>query len=307
MIQKRGIALLITLLFIVAITLSVGIGLKQVKNASEYINTEKFILQTSVILDDVQQLLKNSAELKEVADDTSGESLFIFLSESGFIPFEAGDIKVSLEIKSARARLNINSIIDTNTSNEQGTSDRINALSTYLNNYNINVAYGDMILDIMGGIKEDMSYNSDIFYQKPYLFRDYIVSAKHLDEINDFYMKTYHENSLKNIELSDIFSFNKDRNTSMDLNYISAQTWELLLSTDNLRAEELSAGGGSYTNDESLNLSVEEMLALKRFKYSYYEPYLDVNIEVIQNNSIAKIHFEYDIKNKKGSNFSYEI
>jgi len=40
---------------------------------------------------------------------------------------------------------------------------------------------------------------------------------------------------------------------------------------------------------------------------SYFEPFLDVKIEVIKDDSMAKIHFEYNIKNKKGSNFSYEI
>jgi len=305
--QKNGIALLITLLFIVAITLSIGIGLKQVKKASDYVQTENFMFQTSIILDDVQKLLQNSPELKEVANDATGESLFIFLSESSFIPFEAADIKVSLEIQSARARLNINSLIDINTSNEQGTSDRVNALKEYLSNYNINVVYGDILLDIMGGIKEDMSYNSDIFYQKPYLFRDYVVSVKHLNEINDFYTKSYRENSLKNIELENLFSFSEDRNTSMDVNYISTEVWELVLGVDKLRAQELSAGGGSYTDDASLNLTDDELLQLKRFKYSFFEYYLDVKVEVIQDSSIAKIHFEYDIKNKKGSNFSYEI
>jgi len=162
-------------------------------------------------------------------------------------------------------------------------------------------------MDLMGGIKEDMSYNSDIFYEKPYLFRDYVTSYNHLLELNDLYMKTYHDNTLQNIEFKELFTFNSNRQNKLDLNYISAQVWELILGVDKLRAEELQLGAGFYTKVEDLSLNDEERIALQKFKVSYFEPYLDVTIEILDESSIAKIHFEYDIKNAKGSNFSYEI
>ena len=43
-----------------------------------------------------------------------------------------------------------------------------------------------MMLDMMSEVKEDLAYNSEIFYDKTNLFRDYIVSRKHLSEIDDF-------------------------------------------------------------------------------------------------------------------------
>jgi len=304
--HKRGIALLVTLLFIVAITLSVGVGLKQVKEAAVEIQNENFMLQTSVILDDVLKLLQNSQELALVSKNESSEALYVFLAQSSFIPFEAAGVKIALEIFSARSKLNINTFGDINVT--QGRENKkLNALKLYLNTYGVNIVYADILMDLMGGIKEDMSYNSEIFYEKPYLFRDYVISSTHLEELNDFYMKSYHENSLKNIDFSNLFSFNRDKKSKIDVNYASVATWELMLGVNQLRAEEHFLGAGMYSKLEDLNLNDDEKLAIKGFRISYFEPHLDINIEVIDNENVAKIHFEYDIKTKKGSNFSYEI
>ena len=305
--RKKGIALLITLLFIIAITLSIGIGLKQVKIASTEVQNENFMLQTSVILDDVLTLLQTSKELDEVVKDNTGEILYMFLAQSSFIPLEAADVKIFLEITSARSKLNINSLVDINGTESEGTIQRVEAFKSYLNIYGVNMEYADILLDLRGKVKEDMSYNSDIFYEKPYLFRDYVTSFTHLSEVDDFYMKTYHENNLKNIDFEKLFSINSDINTTIDVNYATPEVWELILGVDRLRAEELSLGGGTYTKLNDLELNFDEQSMMDRFKISYFEPHLDVQIEIIQNNNMAKIHFEYDIKNKKGSNFSYEI
>ena len=305
--QKKGIALLITLLFVIAITLSIGIGLKQVKSASIQVQNESFMLQTSMILDDVLRLLQTSKELDGISGDSKVEILNVFLSQSSFIPLEASDIKISLEIFSARGKLNINALVDSNTTNTTATTQRLDSLKDYLSNYNINSEYSNILLDLMGGIKEDMSYNSDIFNEKPYLFRDYVSSDAHLDEVKDFYMKTYHDNSLKNVNFKNLFYFNKDKTTKIDLNYATPEVWELILGVDKPRAEDLSSGGGAYATLEDIELSDDEKYMLSRFEVSYFEPHLDINIEIIQNSNMAKIHFEYDITQKKGSNFSYEI
>lgn len=309
MIARKAIALLITLLFIVAITISVGIGLKQTKEASKSVNGENFMLQTSIILDDVLTLLKTSKELGLIGGENGKEILNGFLSQSSFIPFEAGDVKVLLEIKSARDRLNINTLKDTNQTAEakKKVKYRVETFKDYINNNGVNLAYADMVLDLMGGIKGDMTYNSDIFYEKPNLFRDYVTSFKHLAELDDFYMKTYHDNKLKDLKLDKIFFCNKNKKTRIDLNYATAEVWEFILNTDIEKANELALGAGGYEKLEDLDLSDEEKLALNNFDISYFEPFLDVHIEIIQNKNVAKIHFEYDIKKRKGSNFSYEI
>jgi hypothetical protein len=303
-IRKKGIALLITLFFIMAITVSIGIGLKYVNNASNEVESEDFLFQTGVIVDDILTLLKNSKELETVVKESSAEGLFIFLSQATFIPLENSGLKIGLEINNARAKFNPNRLIDNSKSIDV---KKVNALREYMNRYMVNDAYIDILLDNMRGIKEDLSYTTDIFYDKPYLFRDYITSYKHLDEINDFYIKTYHEDSLKKVDFDNLFYLSSVRDTAIDLNYATTQVWELILSVDKQRAEQLTQGGGSYVDIKSLVLSEEEQRALSRFKVSYFEPYLDVIVKITQNDKSANIRFEYDMKNKKGSNFSYEI
>jgi len=304
-ISKKAIALLITLFFIMAITVSIGIGLKYVNKASSKVKNENSMFQISVIIDDVLTLLKDSKTLELIVQDQSGEAFFIFLSESSFIPFESSGIKVSLELSSARSKFNPNTLMDNNGTLKK--VHRVEALRGYMSRYMVNNVYVDILLDNMSKVKENFSYNTDIFNEKPYLFRDYIVSSKHLDELNSFYMQTTHENSLKNVNFENLFYFSKNRNTAIDLNYATVDVWELILGVDRQRAEQLIFGAGSYTDIESLSLSLEESDALSRFNVSYFEPYIDVRVEILQNDKSAHIRFEYNMKNKKGSNFSYDI
>ncbi len=293
--HKRAIALLITVFFIMAITLSVGVGLKYLKNASKNMDNELFILQTSIVLDDVLNLLKESKKLEKV---NSATNLSLFLAETSLLPFESNNVKVIVEISSARDKININTIVD---------PYKIETFKNFLLSKEVNIEYANMILDSMNGIKEDMSYNTQIFDEKPYLFRDYVASHQHLEEINDSYLKNYHDNSVEKIDMQELFYISKDKNTSIDLNYATALTWEFMLSCDVNRAEMLEANGAIYTNIDELNLSAEELFSLNKFQTSFYEPHIDVTIDIIQKNMHASIRFEYNIVSKKGSNFVYEV
>lgn len=300
--NKKGIALLITLLFIMAISVSIGVGLKYVNDASAEVENENFLFQSRVVTDDIINLLKNSQEMEALAKDDSVEGLFVFLSQSGFIPFEIVNLKVSMEIDSARAKFNPNTLSDGN-----NTIDlkRVDALKEYVSRYKINHTYVDILLDNM--LPENTSYNSSIFDENPYLFRDYIASDAHLEEINDFYTQTYYDNSLKNVDFEKLFYVSPDRHTKIDLNYATTEVWEMILGVDKPRAEELSLGGGSYSDLESLGLGEEERKSLSRFEVSYFEPSLDIRLHISKDDKSADIRFEYDIKNKKGLNFSYAI
>jgi len=292
--QRSAIALLITLMFIMAITVSIGVGLKYVNDASKEIEGENFMLQSSVIVEDVLSILKNHPDLQEIKDQ---EALFTFLAQTSYIPFESSGVRVLLKFSSARAKFNINTL------NAQNRS----SFDLYLSNKMINIVYTDILLDSIGGIKEDFSYNTQIFNDKPFLFRDYIASQEHLDEINTYFMQNYHENINNNIDFENLLYFSDDKNTSIDANHATKEVWQLLLGTDELRGEELMLNAGAYTDKESLNLSPEEDLSFSKFKVGFFEPFIDVKVKIMQNDKTSNIRFEYDILNKKGSNFSYDI
>ncbi len=302
--MKRGIALLITLMFIMAITLSIGVGLSYTKRAQKSLSDENFLLQSNIILNDVLNLLKTSQDLKLVAKDTTGTAFNLFLAQSSFIPFESSGVAVTLEIKSARAKFNPSVLKGSN------TLARINLLREYFARKKLNNTYVDILLDGLGGVKADLSYNSNIFNEKTTLFRDYIVSRKHLDVFNEFYKNSFYDNAISQIDFDNLFYYSNDTNASytIDLNHVTQEVWELMLNVNALRAQELVMGEGSYSIDNKVPLSDDELSMLSNFKTSYApQMFLDVQVEITQNKSSARIAFEYDITTHKGYNFSYEI
>jgi len=295
--SRNAIALLITVMFVIVITVAIGYGLKQVNTASAMVKEENFIYQNNITIEDVLTILQNSQELQRVADSNSSEELYLLLSEAAFIPFEYKGIEILLRLKSARAKFNPKIL----------NAQRAEMLRLYLQNYNINGQYVDMLFDNIGGIKEDNSYTTAIFDENPSLFRDYIASAKHLELINDFYTKEYNDNALKKVDFSQLFIYGDNNNSSIDLNFATPAVWEMMLGCSQDRAEVLSSGMGSYTDLQSVNLSSDEQANLAKFKTSFFEPIIEVELGISQNGLNSKVKFEYDMKNKKGSNFVYEI
>ena len=301
--QKRSaIALLITVFFIIAITFSLGIALKQVKDASLDVEREHFMLQSAQILDDVKTIL-NSSQMLDAVD--SPESFYLFLSEVSFIPFQSSGLKVGIEISSARSKININTLQDANLTNPQKTQ----ALDAYLSTFAISSEFVGILMDAMGGIKEDNTYNTSLFHDNTTLFRDYISSKEHLDTLIAFYVQNRHENSIMMIDFENLFSFSNPKAYSVDLNHATKESWRLMLGCDESRAEELALLGGTYLAQEDMDatLSEGERLALLGFETSLFEPHLDVKVMIQQNKQTAYIRFEYDMKTKKGTNFVYEI
>jgi hypothetical protein len=296
--HRRGIALLMTLMFVIVISVSLGYALKKINNASEVAKKEKFLYQTGFIVEDVVTILQNSPEINAIIDDNSTESLATLLLQSAYIPLKLEELDVVLKISSARAKFNP----------AMFTKKNIPLMKDFLTRKMLNSDYGDILLDLISGIKDDNSYNSRIFDDNPSLFRDYIVSSQHLKVLNDFYAKEYNDNGLEKIDFDALFYYSQDKNINVDLNYATQEVWEMLTGADELRAKELAVNGyGSYSTLEDLDLNPQELSNLAKFKTSFLEPILYIELEIQDGKNQAKISFEYDIKTKKGGNFAYEI
>ena len=297
--SKKGIALLVTLMFVIVISVAIGFGLKQVNSASEIVQEENFMYQSSIIVEDILNILKKSPDIQKIADSNSSSELYMFLSQTSLIPFDISGLNVILKVSSARKTFNPSYL-----HNSQKLSS---LMRQYLNNNGVNSQYLEILVDNLSGIKVDNSYNSRIFDENPYLFRDFIASEAHLKVINDFYTKEYGDNSLQNINFEKLFYFGPDSNITIDLNYATPEVWEFMLGTTRERAEELSMGGGAYSSEIDLSLSDDEKRNLREFSVAYFVPTLLVEIEILKSKSSSKISFEYDILTQKGSNFVYEI
>jgi hypothetical protein len=295
--SKNAIALLITVMFVMVITVAIGIGLKQINSAASVVKDENLMYQTSIIVEDTLTILQNSKDIQQVVETNSSSNLYLLIAEAGFIPFEINGLEIVMKISSARGKFNPAQIDVNNTQ----------ALQIYFNSYNVNSQYIDILRDSISGIKEDNSYNSTIFDKNPYLFRDYIASSEQLKKINDFYTQEYNDNSLAKINFDELFYYSKDTNMSIDLNFATTEVWQMMLGCQKERAEFLNAGGGSYETLESMDLNDDEKEFLRAFKTSFFEPILFVELEISRDDVHSKVTFEYDIKHKKGSNFVYEI
>jgi flagellar biosynthesis protein FliP len=293
--SKPAIALLLTLVFIMLITVSLGVGLKYVKKSTQTLNDENFMFQVTTVVDDFVNILKSSAELTQVTDS---DALTIFLQESSLLPFESQDMRVIIEMKSARAKINPNSF---------NTAQKISILKNFLLSKMVNPEYANMLSDSINGIKEDNVYNSDLFVAYPDLFRDYIASETQLQKLNDIYKIKYHEESLKNIDFNELFYTSKDKNSTIDLNYATPPVWELMIGCTQERADVLAAGSGTYQSVVDLSLTDTEKIALSHFNTSYFSPILDVSIHIHKNSESAFVRFEYNILTKKGSNFVFKV
>lgn len=303
--RKNAIALLVTIFFIMAITIGIGVGLGAMKSASQDAQSEKFMFQTALVLDDVLSILNSSQEIDALSDANATEIFALFLSQTQLIPVEIEDMKVLIQIGSARGRFNINSLQDESAALHV---QRAEHLGDYLKRFRVQEDYIDFLRDGMSGIKWDASYHTRLFYDAPYMYRDYIASQQHLEQINKAYTRQYRDTSLKNADLKTLFSFNKERKTKIDLNYATPATWMLMLGIDEASALSLAQKSNLYESYEDLPISDERKVVLQEvFDTTFFEPFVEVQVAIVQGYKSAKIVFEYDLKNKKGSNFVYEI
>ena len=278
-----------------AITISMGIGLSYINKSKQSVTDEQFLLQVSMTIDDVLNILKNSKDLESVNNSTTFR---LFLDQVSFMVFERNGIKVVLEISSARSKINPNIFYN---------EERLNIFKVFLSNKMVNIDYADMLYDSINGIKEDASYKTDIFIYNKYLFRDYIASYEHLEKIDRIYKNKYHDNSVEKLNTKELFYIINDKNSSIDLNYATPEAWEIMLGCYEDRAVELYSNAGSYEALSDIQLTPYEESMIAKFNTSFYEPYLDVKIELLQNEKKANIRFEYNLQEKRGSNFVIKI
>ncbi len=302
--MRRAVALLITLFLVLLMSIAVGVGLKSAVKAKESVQKEAFMIQSAMLVEDVLAMLKGSPELRQITDSNTSSALFAFLSSASVIPFQSGDVRVLVSLQSARGHFNINALKDANQTKANEKAARLEELFLRHELTSQLVAY---IQDAMGGIKADGSYKSDLFLERPELFRDYIASPHHLEKILLVYGQKYHINPYSKLNFDTLFSFEKEPKTKVDLNYATPEVWELLIGASRERARALYEKEGSFETLEDVGLDAKEKEMLALFDYSFFEPVIRVHIDIVEGNIKGMIEFEYDLRTQKAGNFVYEI
>lgn len=300
--QREGIVLLMTLFFIIAITLVVGVSLTQVETAREELGESRFLAQSAIALEDVLAIMPQTERFGTVSD---AASLNFFLSTVPVVPLETGKLNGMLRFESARGKVNINTL---------GNSNK--AFKTYLEyylseRYNVqDAAYlTHLFLDAMSGYKEE-GYHTDLFDRMPWMFRDRIADAEHLQQILDFYVQNRHDGSVHQVPWDKLVRFDDHNRTAIDANYITPELWSLLqpqLSNDEIAL--LTAPPLPYEKSEEL--PVNEALRGKLvsdFNIVTFDPTVQVTLTLHEGErQQSAVTFEYNMKTKQARNFDYAI
>ncbi len=295
--NRRGIALLITLFFIIAITAAVGVSLMNLKKSGEELHEARFLLQSGAVVEDVLALMKETDKLGAVSD---AGTLSVFLFSAGFIPLELKELLVKIEITSAMGHVNINTLA--------ASAEFQKALIEYMVRFNVQDASYmiDLLIDCMGGYKE--VYKTNIFDEMPELYRERIVSKRHFKKVIDFYVLERHDNAVNKLPWDELIRFDDSNITAVDANYITPALWQMYIpGLQEERALELASGEGMYNSLDDIDLSPEEKTELARFNLSFFQPTVRMDIEILENNSSAHIAFDYDLSSKKGKHFEFGI
>lgn len=294
--NRKAVVLLITLLFVLLITLSIGAILENINKSEELLKEQRALYKESILLQDLLVMLQNSQEIQQLADSNATDAMFTFLQTSQQLPLKLGNMQMMFSITSARSKIPINSM----------RQEQIPFFEEYFSRYGVRGEFVEMIQDVLSGVQEDGGYKTAIFERYPRLYRDGLVSLKMLQVVIAYYKQEYKDDAISKIRFADLFSFNSEA-SSIDLNFATAQSWELLTGVDAMRAKELASHEEIYSSFDDLGLTQEEQERLQRFQTTFFAPYLLVKVDIIHKNYIRKISFEYDIRTKKGYNFRYEF
>ena len=300
--NKNAIALLITMFFIMAITLTIAASLKHINSAKKNLSSEKFLLQTGVILEDMMKILKDTPELNDIKD---AQEFRAFLSQYSTVIPLGEDMRVRVKLSSARSKFTFNAL----RSNEKGGNALQNSLIGYFNARNINIGYVYLLQDLTNGVKADGMYNSGIFNEYPYLFRDYISSDEQIKVLNNYYKKIYHDNSVDKIDLHNLFHFGNYKTSSyiIDLNFVNRDVFNIMSGKYDEQENNTSVEDDFFVDCDQLTKKEKENFKNKFNASCDLQKIITVKLFITQEKQNAEISFEYDILKKKGSNFVYKI
>ncbi|NOQ31450.1 MAG: hypothetical protein GQ570_10030 [Helicobacteraceae bacterium] len=306
--QKKGIALLVTLFFITAIMAIVGVSMHYYNKASSNVAESHLIVQGDAIMSDVITFLQNSEDVKSVSD---AESLQLFLSTSSLIPIQKDSLSLVVMIQSASDRFNINDLKNFN-------EDLNIEFEEYLVKQGVSdpLFFMDLLRDSMSGVKEN--YLSELFVDKPTLYKERLTSQEHLDEILDFYVMRRYENSVKTIPWSEAVTFNETNSTFIDPNYMPIEVWKMLIPRlSTIETQMIVDNEELFKDDQELldiGLSEQEVAKLHKFNLTYFSPIVRVILKVSKGERTLNIEFQYNLqtsqvykKTVKGSIFEFNI
>jgi hypothetical protein len=291
--MKKGVALLSTIMFIVAILGFVTLNTKLFKKATGNIDEIQFMIQSGIIVDDIIALFKKTPMLKKVKNSQSLKMLLdLFIG----IPFALEDYSVNIALSNTKnAKFNINNL-------DENSSAIIEDIFIQ-KELSAPIYLIDIIKDILKTVSDTTYYNTEWFDENPFAHHGNIINKEHLSKIIDFYKKKHYDTAVNLAFFDTILKYENNGNSrTLDINAMSKEQWSLFVPNCGYFEEDYIENITDLNN----RCGVETGLILKKLGFtSFFIPVVEVKIDISKENQNAHIVFDYNTNNAKVSNFEF--
>jgi len=303
--SRRGIVLLITLFFIMAITMVLGVSLTQLKKGQDQLERTRMMAQSAIVLEDAMAMIKEYSSEIDTNDSGQIDMLIGFAYPTPFpLPLPAtSEVQGTLGFESADSRLNINMLARSKPLQE--------LFRAYCSEFYI--ADPDYLIrllaDASSGEKE--LYDTDLFDTMPWLYRERIVDMAHLQMLLDHYVLNYRDGNVYRIPWERLFRFGERENDALlDIAYVSAELWHFLAPQLSEEAIQTLVDNGTGNYDDNLSALDPDILeTLKQAGLTLAPaPRIAVTLNLFgSGDAQARIRFEYDLKTHLAQRFDYAL
>jgi len=298
--SRPAIALIITLFFIMAMTLLVGISSGLSDRALKRVEKERFLIQANRISHDVVTILNQITK-----DLNSSDDLDMLIDLPVLLDDEVSGMHVEITFESASSRLNINSLVD-----ENGTIQKeyYNLLENVLiNNQVLDPSlFLSLVADTIDSDIEERIVDSEIATLDPFYSNGEIIDMKHFNKIIQKYIEMRDDLAINQIPWSKLIStVGKD----IDINHVTPELFAEIF--PNFAPDEVLEYtlGRKDTYNKMEDLEVDDITKeyLLKLGVSFYEPLVKCNVLLKVNEQTGIISFYYDLSGKNASEFNIEI
>lgn len=301
--SRRGIALLITIAFVTAITALIGVAGALLNRSFERVSHKAFLIQSNVLFDDFYGILKANS-----GDINGSAGLDIFLNLPLFFSNEASNITADITFESDASRVNINRILeDANATQPDFDPLRIPLRVPYeeyfdhiLTVYNVSdkMLLLSMIADSVDSDTFERLTGSEIALQNPDFTQGHIYDMHHFKQILTAYKQQTQDFNVDDIPWERLISF---RNDTIDFNHITPETLHFIdpsIPEESL-AQYTTERVEVYDRFSDLPISEENVQALKAMDVAFYSPNVVGKMNVIDKHKKVAIAFAYDLSTQK--------
>jgi len=298
--SRSAIALIITLFFIMAMTLLVGISSGLSDRALKRVEKERFLIQANRISHDVVTMLN------QITKDLNGsDDLDMLIDLPVLLDDEVSGMHVEITFESASSRLNINSLVD-----ENGTIQKeyYNLLeSVLINNQVLDPSlFLSLVADTIDSDIEERVVDSEIATLDPFYSNGEIIDMKHFNKIIQKYIQMRDDLAINQIPWSKLIS---TVGKNIDINHVTPELFAEIFT--NFAPDEVLEYtlGRKETYNKMEDLEVDDFTKeyLQKLGISFYEPLIKCNVLLKVNEQTGIISFYYDLSGKNASEFNIEI